>query len=317
MSDRDSVDAGTPDEATNDDVYLLEPRTGRTVRLTTDPAIDQFPVISRDGKTLLFESTRSTPEFPNPAAEFAFYSCRLNLRERTPTCTHPRRVAPSVPAGYYPYYALTPDSRSIVYSNGDLYRAPLDGRSAPARLAASASQPDVSPDGRRVAYTSLGNLWTVGIDGEDPVQLTNRSSEPAPPVYAGPDWSPDGDRLAFHSNRGGLPDFDVWVMRASPLDTANVPVDLTAAVTGPDGQRPSHERFPTWSPDGEHIAFFWHREPPSAGVAAGFNEGEIYAIRADGSRVRDLTANYDVALPFDDIAQIGDISPDWGAAHGR
>ena len=157
----------------------------------------------------------------------------------------------------------------------------------------------------------------MGINGEEPLQLTDRSRESIPPVYAGADWSPDGHQLAFHSNRGGLPDFDVWVMRAAPLSSANLPTDLTSSVTGPDGQRPSHERFPTWSPDGRHIAFFWHREPPTAGLAAGFNEGEIYVMRSDGARVLDRTNNYDASLPFDDPAQTGDISPDWGAPRRR
>ena len=322
VSDRDSVNLGTPQELTNDDVYLLNPRSGRTVRITKNPATDQFPIISADGRTLLFESNRSTPDFPNPDGSvdlFALYTCRLHLEANTPRCTHLRRVARTVPPAYYQYYALTPDGRTLVYvdPSGDLYRAPLDGSTAPVQLASAAGQPDVSPDGRRIAYTSIGNLWTINLDGTDPVQLTDRLSETVPPVYAGPDWSPDGDRLAFHSTRGGLPDFDVWVARATPVGQGNIPVDLTAAVTGPDGQRPSHERFPTWSPDGAQIAFFWHREPPTSGRTAGFNEGEIYVMDADGTHVRNVTANYDATRTWDDPAQIGDISPDWGPAKQR
>ena len=53
-SDRDSIAPGTPYEITpTTSTYLLEARTGRTARLTTDPAVDQSPLISRGGKTLL------------------------------------------------------------------------------------------------------------------------------------------------------------------------------------------------------------------------------------------------------------------------
>ena len=325
VSDRASLDQ---QEAANDDIYLLDPRSGRTVRIIADPAAsafpttEQFPIISADGQILLFESNRSTADFPNPDGSldlFAFYTCRVHLEARTPRCTHLRRVARTVPPAYYQYYALTPDRRTLVYvdPSGDLYRAPLNGSSAPVKLASAALQPDVSPDGRRIAYVSIGNIWTINLDGTDPDQLTDRLIEAVPPVYAGPDWSPDGRQLAFHSTRGGLPDFDVWVMRATPLGPGNIPVDLTETLTGPDGQRPSHERFPTWSPDGRQIAFFWHREPPTAGRTAGFNEGEIYVMDDDGADVRNLTANYDVTRNWDDPAQIGDISPDWGAGKRR
>ena len=329
-SDRDSLDQR---EAANDDIYLLNPRSGRTVRIVGDPpgstfpTTEQFPIISADGRTLLFESNRSTADFPNPAGSldlFAFYTCRLHLEARTPSCTQLRRVARTVPAAWYQNYVLTPDGRSILYSNGDLHRAPLDGSSAPVKLASAASQPDVSPDGRRVAYSVAGDLWTAGIDGSDPVQLTNRLSEAGPPVYQGPDWSPDGRRLAFHSNRGGLPDFDVWVMKAAPLGPDNIPVDITATVTGPDGldshepdELDSHERHPTWSPDGRRIAFVWHVELPFVGPTAGFNESEIFVVDTEDTDVRNLTANYDTTRKWYDPAQIGDISPDWGTTKRR
>jgi len=60
--------------------------------------------------------------------------------------------------------------------------------------AASSTGPRWSPDGRRIAYTTGGQVWTMNPDGTDPKQLTNISTGAADPV-----WSPDGKWIAFAS----------------------------------------------------------------------------------------------------------------------
>src|ERR1051325_9421605 len=52
---------------------------------------------------------------------------------------------------------------------------------------ASSTAPRWSPDGRRLAYTSGGQVWTMNADGSDPKQVTNISTGAGDPV-----WSPDG-----------------------------------------------------------------------------------------------------------------------------
>jgi imidazolonepropionase-like amidohydrolase len=101
--------------------------------------------------------------------------------------------------------------------------------------------PAVSPDGRAIAFTALGDLWVLP-PGAAPVQLTND-----PFVEIDPAWSPDSAQIAFASDRGGH--MDLWVRDLR--DNRNTRLtEERGAVSAP-----------AWSPDGNHIAYVIdHRE---------------------------------------------------------
>ena len=69
------------------------------------------------------------------------------------------------------------------------------------------SDPQWSPDGRRLAYVREDAIWIVEADGSRPMQVT---AHPAPTNT--PRWSPDGRRLAFISRRRGWS--QVWLVDA-------------------------------------------------------------------------------------------------------
>ncbi|MDH5244765.1 MAG: DPP IV N-terminal domain-containing protein, partial [Chloroflexota bacterium] len=109
------------------------------------------------------------------------------------------------------------------------------------------SDPQWSPDGRRLAYVRDGEIWVVEADGS---RLTRVVAKPGGGTE--PRWSPDGRQLAFLSRRRGWS--QVWLVEApvprrgrprrdtrppeaTVLTSAGVDVDLHA-----------------WSPDGSRIA---------------------------------------------------------------
>jgi len=79
-----------------------------------------------------------------------------------------------------------------------------------------------------------------------------------------PTWSPDGNRVAYSSDRAG--NFDIWIQPVS----AGTAFRLTSH-TARDTQ-------PAWSPDGHHLAFRSER-----------NGGGLFVVAAEGGGERQIT----------------------------
>ena len=159
--------------------------------------------------------------------------------------------------------------------------------------------PAVSPDGRRIAFSALGDLWVHVIGGP-----TERLTDD-PWMEMDPAWSPDGSRLAFSSDRDGGTDLYIWHAADGRFARVTEGAGATRAAWAPDGSslafvgagyqvavsvvdlatgsvRVLRSGFngagrPSWSPDGRSIVTSVH-QPYSDRFREGVNRALVIPV---------------------------------------
>ena len=222
---------------------------------------DVTPAVSPDGHTLAFLRVDGAAQeillVPlGPQFEPRGQPSRLNTGRYTPTSV-----------------AWMPDADELLFAAGEglesqLYRVPEAGSAEPHPLALSgmgALSPTVSPSGHRLAYVLQvqdTNIWRTALnDLSVPEKLVASSYRE---VF--PQFSPDGQRIAYHSNQSG--EVQIWTCDVQGAQ----PVQLTHL-------HGAMARNARWSPDGRELAF----ESNRAGA------WQIYTIGDRGNGLRELT----------------------------
>lgn len=162
--------------------------------------------------------------------------------------------------------AWAPGGRNLLYTsyranNPDIYMHRADGNRTPiARFSGLNTSANVSPDGTRFAAilskSGSPDVWVLGIDGSNPVQLTRTREDESSPC-----WAPDGKTICFSSRETGRA--MLYAVAASGGAMQKVNTGGIQNATEPD-----------WSPDGSLIAF-------TQAVSGGF---QICIVQANGGR---------------------------------
>src|SRR6478752_10376583 len=99
-----------------------------------------------------------------------------------------------------------------------------------------ARTPDISPDDKTVAFSYLGDIWTVEAIGGVARPVTLHEAHDINPVF-----SPDGKWIAFSSNRHGQ--YDVFVSPSYGGKAKRLTFDS------------AHDIPVGWTPDGKNVVF--------------------------------------------------------------
>ena len=234
-------------------------RTGEIVTVTDAQGSAMRPVLSPDGRFLVYATrmdARTALRVHDLRTEEERWLAYPATRDEQDSLVASRDL--------FPGYAFTPDGKSVVLAiDGKISRVDfLSGKAEPIPFTADVRVetiprlhythrvddgptvrghivrwPKLSPDGRRMTFSSLNKVWVMDLPNGKPKRLTSQDT-------AGenmPTWSRDGRNIVYVSwnNRNG----DIWRI---PAD-GGVPKKLT--------NFSAYYTNPVYSPDGSKIVF--------------------------------------------------------------
>ena len=258
----------------NLEIYVMDTSGKSITRLTDEKTTDGSPNWSPDGTKIVFHSKRSGQfnlYIMNADGSGLFRLTDHSWEDKDP-CWSPNGewiAFHAYQAGRAELYMIKPDGTGLDKIDTDVTNS-----------GANNYAPNWSSDGTQLAFYSDfdGDLDIYKIDlgvmdifddntfdwvGQNLTQLTNTKGDDMSPAF-----SPDGGKIAFHSNRTGH--YEIWSM---DVDGSNV----NRYTDTPDGQAVRA----TWSPDGLKLAY--------AIIALDNKSSAIWVINRDGTGALKLT----------------------------
>ena len=267
------VDSSSSEEPLG--IYLLNVKSGVKRRVTTSPPFvpDQLPAFSPDGRTIAFNRT---PLFgPGPHVHTVSLA-GAEPRQLVPT-RFPRGRLAWISGGKEILFAAIPTvvdgspprPSASGLATASLWRVIADsGAARPLAGTENAVDVTISADGRRFVYSQLTtmdlDIWRLDLQPGPAAAAAPIRFMPSTKADANPQFSPDGEQVAFTSDRSG--ERAIWV-----VDGQEKSLKLT-----------SFGASPRWSHDGKEIAFNGPGEN---------KDTDIYVISASGGPARKVTTS--------------------------
>jgi Tol biopolymer transport system component len=188
---------------------------------------DALPGISRlevDGKPLTGEENAFAFRVPWTSPDDFYYVSDGKIRKRSVNSGDAQTI---------PFKA----TMQVTRVNGTYTRRKRDFDSTIPRKVLGIVRPVISPDGKKIAFAAVGDIYVMPIGGK-PENITKDRF-----LDTDPAWSPDGNQLVYSSDKGG-DHMQLWI---HDMQTGRER-ELTKLESQPQGA--------AWSPDGKRVAFF-------------------------------------------------------------
>ena len=236
---RHTVVSLAPEQNSASHLWIADTTSNDLTPLTTGTSAEMFPVVSPDGKSILYDQDASHYDVVSISVEDGTAKTLI-------TTGHEEEMA-----------AWSANQAKLAWVTNRSGRAEIwvrspDGSERPVVTAADFPagtnkwfmNPSLSPDGDRLIYARIDGaggacLWISSLSGGAPVRLTNADTNTTG-EYGG-SWSPDGSRFVYSGDQAGK--YSLMIVKTSGNAA---PVVLREAV---------ESAIPDWSPTGDWITF--------------------------------------------------------------